>query len=313
MGFFFFISGYFSAKSLSTKDPLRFLGQRILRLGVPVLLYVYLLSPLLRVIYKYLIYGHQISISSFTAVYQQLAFGYELGPMWFALFLLLLSVVFLPWAAYPVLSKIFLKFPNSLNILFYALITGVFTFLIRLKFPVGYVFQPLNLQIPQIIQYIFAYLLGIIAFQGNWFDQLEQIYSRSWIYLIAGLFMAMPVVFIYSGGLEGDVAPALGGFKWQSLAYSIWEQLICVSFVITGFYYFKKFANSTSKLTRELAKSTYAAYLIHPVVLVTLTLLIRKVAIHPLLKISVTIIPAIGLSLVAASGFRRLPGLKNIL
>ena len=313
MGFFFFISGYFSSKSLSTKETPQFLIQRFLRLGVPVLLFVYLISPLLKVVYKRIMYGLSIDLSSFRTVYQQLEFGYELGPMWFALLLLILSLLFLPWSLNSKWSKKIQKYPSALKILLYAFSTGLFTFLIRLKFPIGYVFQPLNLQIPQLIQYISAYFMGIVAFHGGWFDHLDQLFARSWLYLIIGLFLSMPFVFVLSGGLEGDVTRALGGFHWQSLVYSVWEQLICVSFIVTGIYYFKKYANSTSRLTQEMVSSSYAAYLIHPLVLVTFTTMIHKVTIYPLLKISLTIFPAIILSFIAAAGFRRIPGLKQIL
>jgi len=45
MGFFFFLSGYFSAGVLEKGKPYQFLIQRLTRLGIPILFFVYLISP----------------------------------------------------------------------------------------------------------------------------------------------------------------------------------------------------------------------------------------------------------------------------
>ena len=52
MGLFFLISGYFSAKSSATKKTQAFFFQRLIRLGLPVLLFVYLVSPILRLSFR---------------------------------------------------------------------------------------------------------------------------------------------------------------------------------------------------------------------------------------------------------------------
>jgi len=313
MGFFFFLSGYFSSKSLARKKPAQYLWGRIFRLGLPILLFVYLVSPLLRVIFKRIMFARPVNYSSFLEVYQQLEFGYELGPMWFVLLLLILSILFLPWSMNPKFSLKFQAIPSHVKILLFALFTGIFTFLVRINYPVGYVFQPLNLQTPHVLQYIFLFFMGIVAFHGKWFDHLEQIFSRSWLFLILGLLLSMPIIFVLSGGLEGDVGAALGGFHWQSFAYSLWEQLFCVSIIITGLFYFQRYANFTTWLSRELAASSYAAFIIHPLILVTYSALIHQAAIHPLLKISLSIPPVLFMVFLAAAALRRFPGLNHIL
>ncbi len=313
MGFFFFISGYFSSKSLTSIKPSQYLLTRIFRLGLPIILFVYLISPLLRAIFKRIMFDRPLNFSSFSEVYLQLEFGYELGPMWFVLLLLILSILFLPWSMNPKFSSVFQRIPSSLKIILFAVFTGIFTFLIRIKFPVGYVFQPLNLQTPHVLQYIFLFFMGIVAFHGKWFDHLELIFSRSWLYIILGLLLSMLIIFVLSGGLEGNVGPALGGFHWQSLAYSLWEQLFCVSIIITGLFYFQKYVNFTSRFSQELAGSSYAAFIIHPLVLVTYTALIHQVSIHPLLKISFSVLPVLFLCFLAASILRRFPVFKCFL
>jgi glucan biosynthesis protein C len=313
MGFFFFISGYFSSKSIQNKDTIRFLIQRLLRLGIPILLFVYLISPLLRILFTRIMFNQKMDLLKVRSVYQQLRFGYELGPMWFVLLLLILTILFLPFQKRPSFSQIFHGLSDRRRIVLFAIVSGVITFLVRIRLPVGYVFQPLNLQIPHVTQYIFMFLAGILAFHGNWLDKIEQVYSRGWPFLILGLILIMPLLFFLSGGLEGDVTPALGGFHWQSLAYSLWEQLFCVSMIVTLLYFFKTRANRFSRLTREMAASSYAAFFIHPLILVTYSALIHRAALHPLIKISISVFPVLVLCFLAASVIRRIPGLNSVL
>ena len=93
MGFFFLLSGYFSAKSISKEKIQAFLFQRLLRLGIPVLLYVYLISPLLRLSFRRIVYKIPTNLKNLFSVYKQIRFGFELGPMWFIMLLLIFSLI----------------------------------------------------------------------------------------------------------------------------------------------------------------------------------------------------------------------------
>ena len=46
MGFLFMIAGYFTAGSYDRKGPRRFLKDRLLRLGIPILCYDFIIGPL---------------------------------------------------------------------------------------------------------------------------------------------------------------------------------------------------------------------------------------------------------------------------
>ena len=91
MGFFFFLGGYFSNSSLKRKDSGGFLIQRIIRLGIPLLLFVYGISPILKFIEGYLLYSQPLSLENLQKIYKSIVFGYELGPMWFVLLMLIFS------------------------------------------------------------------------------------------------------------------------------------------------------------------------------------------------------------------------------
>ena len=313
MGFFFFLSGYFSSMSLQTTKPFRFLFQRLIRLGLPILLYVYLISPALRLLFRQIMYQHEISWESIQEMYQWIQFGPELGPMWFVTLLLILTFLYFPHLVKDRFRKTENRDLSMVRILYFAVVIGCLTFLVRILHPVGSVFQPLNLQLPHTIQYIFLFLAGSLAFHRSWLDRISELNSKPWILLVGGLLIAFPFVFIASGGLEGDVTPAMGGINWQSFVYSLWEQLICVSLIVIFLKWFQSHADRTAAILSEMARSSYAAYWIHPLVLVVCAALLAPIEIHPLGKISLLLIPGLLLTFFTAGLIRRIPGLKQIL
>ncbi|MEV4284730.1 acyltransferase family protein, partial [Nonomuraea bangladeshensis] len=76
MGFFFLISGLFTPGSYDRKGAGRFLVDRLLRLGVPLLAYVVLLRPLV-------VLGHYLQDPD-VPYWQHYLDTLDAGPMWFA-------------------------------------------------------------------------------------------------------------------------------------------------------------------------------------------------------------------------------------
>ena len=313
MGFFFLISGFFSARSLSRKGPRRFLLQRSIRLGLPVLFFVYFVSPLLRLSLRKILYGVPINLEKALATYQQINFGVELGPMWFIMLLLIFSLILS--LANDWLQKISsgIKIPSRTNMILLTVAAGFVTFLIRIEFSIGTVFQPLNLQVSNLFQYILSFFFGAVSYHANWEPNVKSLSTRFWIPFTVGTIFLMPVLFIASGGAAGDVTPALGGLYWQSLALSVWEQLFCLGMASSLLILFFRYLNQQTKFSQELAASSYATFVFHPLVLVIFTTSLIGFNFPPLLKISLVAVPAVLLCFVSASLLRRLPGLRSIL
>ena len=161
MGMFFLVSAYFSAASLNRKTPQQFLKSRLIRLGIPLLIFFFLLNPLTIFIHHYFIQNENISI--FGLIANPNAWGF--GPMWFVEALLIFTLIFLIIRLLKI--KVSAKFPSTLLILLSAILIGLIQFTIRLKFPVGWSIPFTNFQLPYFIQYIFLFAIGIIAFQNN--------------------------------------------------------------------------------------------------------------------------------------------------
>lgn len=313
MGFFFLLSGYFSAISITKEKTQAFLFQRLLRLGIPILLFVYLISPLLRLSFRRIVYKIPINLENLLSVYKQIRFGFELGPMWFIMLLLIFSLILVIFKNSINRSSIQIAAPGRFSIILAAVTIGLLTFMVRIAFPIGTVYQPLNLQLPHLIQYIFMFFAGAIINLADWQDKLQSVSLKFWLPFTIALGIILPILFFLVGGASGDVGSALGGYTWQSLVFSIWEQIFCVSMVAALLSLFYKFLNQNTGLTRELAASSYATYLFHPLVLVIFTALLQELRYPPLLKITLLAVPTLVLCFFVASLLRRLPGLKSIL
>ncbi len=313
MGFFFLLSGYFSAKSSSAKDIQTFYFRRLIRLGIPVLLFVYLVSPILRLSFRRISYNIPVNLKNIFSVYQQLNFGYELGPMWFIMLLLIFSFV-LPLFIKGIRdSTSKTKIPGRYSIILAAVFVGLVTFLVRTQFPIGAVYQPLNLQVANLIQYLFMFFAGAFIYLADWEDKLSFISFKFWLPFTISIVIFMPILFFLFGGASGDVSPALGGFTWQSLVLSIWEQIFCISIAATSLSFFYKYLNKNTGFTRELTASSYATFIFHPLVLVILSSSLQDLHYPPLLKITLLAVPTLVLCFLTASLLRRIPGLKSIL
>lgn len=313
MGFFFLISGYFSAKSLSHKNSRSFLSQRVVRLGTPIILFVYVISPILRLSFRRIIYNIPFGLDNVFYTYKQIEFGRELGPMWFIMLLLIFSFLLIIFHKYLIMLSSRINHPSRQVILISAIIAGFLTFFIRIPLPVGTVFQPLNLQIPHLIQYIFMFFAGALSYSSDWEEKIYLISLKFWLPFTSGVIIAMPIIFYLVGGASGDVTSALGMFTWQSLVFSLWEQIFCVSMIALLLTVFSKYLNKSTSLSRELSASSYATYLFHPLVLVIFTAFLQGFQVNPLLKITYLAIPTLVLCFLTASLLRRLPGLKSII
>ena len=114
MGFFFILSGYFSAGVLERKSPYQVLFQRLIRLGIPILFFMYLISPVLRLLLRSILFNQTPSLAGLKVIYRSLDFRIELGPMWFVILLLIFSILYIPW------NLLLKKLPLNLNINFFA-------------------------------------------------------------------------------------------------------------------------------------------------------------------------------------------------
>lgn len=318
MGFLFMISGYFTAASYDRKGPWRFLKDRLLRLGIPLLCYDFVIGPLLA--YPLIQVGAQESPGSY---YEFLALYYSkfhigTGPLWFVEALLI-------FAAFYVLCRLLVKrmagpgqsdtkIPSCVTVAIFALLLGIVSFTVRIWLPIGWSFEPLNLQFPFFPQYICLFAIGIVAYRRNWLMRIDDAVGKFWLSIgIIFVVVLFPVMFVAGGAFEGDVSSFAGGLHWQCLAYSVWEQFIGVAMVIGLLVLFRERLNHQGRLARIMSASSYTAYIVHAPVLVLLALATRSITLYPLVKFALAVLIAVPLCFALGNFIRQLPLAKRIL
>ena len=102
MGMFFFISAFFIVPSVQRKGTGVFLKDRLIRLGIPTLIFYFILSPFTVYLRLKFIDAEQ---HSFIHVLKN-GWGMGFGPMWFVEALLIFTLLYLPflWALGNLLS-----------------------------------------------------------------------------------------------------------------------------------------------------------------------------------------------------------------
>ncbi len=156
-------------------------------------------------------------------------------------------------------------------------------------------------------------MVGIIAYRRNWFLGISDAMGKLWLGIAIVCIVLLPIIFVAGGVMEGKVAPFLGGFHWQSLALSVWEQFVCMGMVIGLLVWFRKSLNHQGNLAKALSASVYTVYIIHAPVLVFLALVLRGISLHPLLKFVMIAPLAVALCFLIANFLRQLPLARRIL
>jgi glucan biosynthesis protein C len=318
MGFFLLISGYFVPGSYDRKGAGRFLKDRLIRLGIPLALYSWIIRPLLAFLDPVRFPDSRPPFWSFiTGNYfkEQAVLG--AGPLWFIETLLIFSILYVLWRLLtrprPDKPAVDTRFPGNSSIALLALLLGVAAFLIRIWLPLGWNFVPLNLQFPFFVQYIALFVVGLIAYRRNWLQYLPNSTGRVWLgigFLL--IFLFWPLV-LGGGALDHGLDPFRGGIHWQALAYALWESFLGLGICLGLIYAFRRYGNRQGKLASFLSRNAYTAYLIHEVVIIAIAYAVRDVVLYPLLKWAVVALVAVPLCFALSSPIRKLPYANRVL
>jgi len=328
LGFFFLIAGYFSPGAYDRKGPGEFLKARIIRLGFPLLLYVFLIDPLIHYAIRISEWGSAVSLGSFWQFWKGHVGNYRthgpgVGPMWFVELMLIFIVVYglgrllasyLSSPSKNAEKSNSIEVPSNWVIGIFALCLGLIIFVMRIRLPINSYFEPLGLPMAYVPQYIALFLVGVVAYRGDWFQRISVATGKVWLGIVLFLiFVLFPILFVFAGVLDGNIDAITGGLTWQSFAFSVWEEFICMGMIIVLLVWFREKFNRQNALAKAMSDSTFAVYFIHAPVLVFLALALKDITLHFLLKFALVAPVAVILCFVIAYLLRQIPGVKRIL
>ncbi len=321
MSLFFFFAGYFTPGSYDRKGSLKFWKDRILHLGIPMVLYTFFLSRIPN--YMDDVMNNAVTASFWRYSLRTFISDADEGPTWFLFALLAFSIGYTIWR---LINKAIgnhnqtverhIPAPNIMTLIGVGLVMAVAMFgigqLLPIVEPVD-VFGIFSLLIGFFPFYIIIFIGGILAYRNDWLTEFPAKMLRFWKWFSLGLVVFLPVFIISTGALEIGIEPYMTGMNWRCAIMSLWFGLACVSFSITLTLGLREKIHSGNQLASFLSPNTFAVYLIHPIVLVAFTVAIRNIEIHPLFKFGLASVFTVIACYAIAEILRRIPVIKEIL
>jgi glucans biosynthesis protein C len=314
MALLFFVAGYFAVPSYDRKGFSRFLRDRILRLGVPTLLYMFVIGPLTQYFLSRT-WGSGGFAHQWVTHLRDGEWLSETGPMWFCAALLIFCVVYALLRLIPRALNVSLTLPGnfSVSVVFFLAVMAAATFLVRVWFPEDRAI--LNMHPGDFPQYALMFAAGISAARGRWLTALDERFclrcSALTLAAAAPLYVAL---LILGGAFNDDLSAYSGGLNAVSAGKCLWEALVCVgaSFFLLAAY--RRHFDRQGRLARSFSDAAFGVYLIHPPILISSAFLLQGLAVPPIAKAALLTATAGVFSYVASAlVLRRTPLLRKII
>jgi surface polysaccharide O-acyltransferase-like enzyme len=313
MSAFFLLAGYFTPRSFEKKGAVQFLIDRLIRLGIPILVYTTVILNLTNYILNVMYRDMPFLLSDIRIVYHP-------AHLWFLQALLIFAVIYVIFRA--LTKRVALKasqlygdrFPPDAILFLCVGILTVLTFLERLVFPMGKSIF-LDFQPGFFVHYTFCFSIGVLAYRGDWLRRLSKAQARRWGIMSLVVIPLLFVLFILGGALEGEEAFAkfMGGPYWQSFGYSLWSTFLMIGIIVYLLTFFRERYNRAGPLTEFLAPNLYTVYIIHQTVLYVLQILMLRVNIPTILKFCIVSLIAVPVCFLLSSLIRKIPYARRVL
>ena len=302
LGPLFLLAGWLSATSIRNQGATKYLSGRLVRLGAPITIYVLVIGPGA----DYLGARAMGTAHSWNQFFLESMRKPDLGPVWFLLALLTFSLLYggfrllrpaHPWAPRPLRMSVLIT---------WALAIGAADFLVWLHW--GYHEPSLwNATWAHWPQAAGLFLLGALGRERGWLSPVPRDLSGTCLRLLGGGFLALVAVAAVAIARGGDYRELTGGWQWLTGAFAILDGLLGVTLSVWVISAFQRRCDAPlSHLSAGLARWSYAAYLVHQLLLTALAVSLRFWPWPPEAKFALLVIIGVPLSYLAARQLTRL-------
>jgi hypothetical protein len=312
MSLFFFISAYLMPGSFERKGTKKYLTDRLIRLGIPLLLVATLINP--SILYMAAVHTNTTGGANWAQYVWMCNTKYpHTSHMWFVLALLIYESIYIAYRSLfkgSLSVKIKNAVPTTLQMIGFVAVFGLIAFGIRTFYPIGKNF--IGMQWGYFSLYTGMYVAGILARKKNWLDKLSYQQSLKWLLVVVLIMPFIITAHILVTKNPEVVSQFTGGITFRSLMLCYWEAVTCIGLCYFMLMVFKKYGNSTSKFWKQTSADSYLTYTIHSFVLVSITILLEPVGLSPMPKLILALLLSISGSFGIAFLLRKLPGVKRI-
>jgi glucans biosynthesis protein C len=320
MGLLFLVGGAFVPGAYERKGCARFIRDRLVRLGIPTLVFMLVLDPGTNVLMQVLrgaAFDLPATLSRYARFITSLQFLSASGPLWFAFALLVFSIIYALVRRAVELQRGKQAGAGSavavthLRVAAVVAVIAAGSFLVRIVQPFGSSW--FNMQLGNFTQYTVLFLVGLWAARADLLRTLSYRLGMSWfrVALAAGI-PAWFIIGALGGALSGTPELLLGGLHWQAAAYALWESFFCVGMCMGLIVIYRQRVNVRATVSGFLADNAFGVYVFHTPVLVAISLLLRTLAMAPLAKACFVGALAVAASFLVAALIRLVPGLRRI-
>ena len=324
MAFFFILAGYFTVRSYEKKGGKNFLKDRFIRLGIPLLIYGIFISPLVNFFvanFAYYAYLPQNFVGGPPSIIDIIRYKIDnliinVAHLWFLQALLLFAVIYILYRNLISQNKFknpyMNAFPNDKAILASIGFLAVVTFIVRVFFPVDTVV--LNFQLGHFTHYAFCFWIGLLAYNGKWFDNLSGSQAKKWIGVALFILVLLPVMLVILVDLDNPNFDLFKGrLLLEALIYTVWESIALIAISISIIYLFQTKMNRSNKLLKSMSGSAYTAYIIHAIIILIIMTILIPVSLPALIKFLIAAVIGVPLIFILSHFIRKIPYFSHVL
>lgn len=309
MSLFFLISGFFLVASYDHHGPGRFLKGRLLRLGVPLLAFFFLIIPLQQHLCH--LYKGDLGPLSFRQYYTTHYFApanaeANFAHLWYVEHLLVFALCYhvlrrTAWKRRKE-SQVSTNPPGHAAIIVFALALAFTSAVVRKWYPIdrwvgflGFI-QVAFADVPRDLS---CFILGAIAYRRQWLPEFSKRTGAIW--LSVGLMLAV-LWYVFSLG-----------HLWSTLhirrevrdcIYPVWESFLCCGICLGLLVLFREKLNFQGRWGKFLADNQYAAYLFHVPVVVLVQVGVANAARSPFAKFAFVTAVSVPLTFLLSAAVR---------
>jgi len=278
MSLFFFVAGYFVPSSYDRQGGAKFVGKKLIHLGIPCVVFTAIMSALV---------GH-----------------FEVAHIWFVESLLFFSLLYalfrVFWKPSEKSSSFRLLIPLLLGV---AVVMGIGVSIIRKFYAQDYWIglYVLNFEPARYLEYVMMFILGLICCRAKALDTLRNITGL--FFLILGILLAC-----------GNYLRADG--PWGSFVYrwfGIYESFMCISLSFGLIWLFRECFNCSNRFITRLSPLTFGVYLVHLPLMICFEYAVDSVVMGPFWKFIFIGTAVTVESFVTVWLLRLIPGVKKVL
>lgn len=298
LGPLFLVAGWFSARSVAHRGAGAFARARLLRLGIPLIAFTFLVNGLAD-------YVGSLGQGIHPSLPDYLDGSFGVGPMWFVAALLACSLAYAVFRRLRVPPVERRRSAAQVTVAA-AVLIAVAGFAVWQRWPLDDGTTFLDARWAEWPQGAVLFALGVWAGESGRLDELTAKARRlGWTALAA---LALLAAVLGYENARGNLESTLHGAGWPTMLATVLYAIISVAFTVWFTALIRSRWSGHGKLRARAGQASYTTYFVHPLVLTAIMVSFASLALAPEMKFLIVAAVAVPACYVAGYALTRLSG-----